>query len=337
MKRFLKKILFTTSPTYRKLENLDRDIKNVRVEIQKQQVEIQKQANIGNKNKKEIIKKIKTEITHLQYSLLYELDDKQGVTDVKRNPMLIVSLTTIPSRIDQVHLVIESIFMQSVKPDMVLLYLDDENFNINEIPYKLLKQQEKGLTICFCGNLYAYKKLIPALQKFPNEIIVTADDDVLYPIDWLERLYSSYQIEPSSIHAHRARQMKFAQNGRLQQYSKWDIIKGDHPSSLKVFPTGVGGVLYFPGCFDDDILNENLIIELCPTADDIWFKAMSLKKGVKCKKASGDVWDRIIELNKSQEKALWHANLLNGQNDEQIKKVFDYYNLYSILNTNSEN
>ena len=32
-----------------------------------------------------------------------------------------------------------------------------------------------------------HTKLVPALKAFPNDILVTADDDVFYPVNWFEQ------------------------------------------------------------------------------------------------------------------------------------------------------
>ena len=46
----------------------------------------------------------------------------------------------------------------------------------------------RGLEIRECDNLRSFKKLVPALQTFPNAFIVTADDDLYFAPNWLETL-----------------------------------------------------------------------------------------------------------------------------------------------------
>ena len=92
-------------------------------------------------------------------------------------PKVIVSLTTYGRRVRKVHYTIISLLRQSYKPDMVILWLDNENWNDQNLPNTLLKLKEKGLTIKYCADLKSYKKLIPALMEYPDSIIVTCDDD----------------------------------------------------------------------------------------------------------------------------------------------------------------
>lgn len=80
--------------------------------------------------------------------------------------------------------------------------------------------------------------------------------------------------------------------------------------------------LYPPDCFDSDIGNEELFLELCPLADDVWLYAMSLKRGIERKKIRIDS-PEYIQIKGTQEKALWRENVVHGKNDEQMRAVFE--------------
>lgn len=41
-------------------------------------------------------------------------------------------------------------------------------------------------------DIRSYTKLIPSLEKFPNDVIAVCDDDVFYLKDWLKNLYNAY-------------------------------------------------------------------------------------------------------------------------------------------------
>ncbi len=116
----------------------------------------------------------------------------------------------------------------------------------------------------------------------------------------------------------------------LIPYKKWKISSRAHHYSFLNFATGVGGILYPPRCLDEEVLNEKAFMTLCPSADDIWFKAMALKKGTKC--STLNVHNPVyIENSKLQSIALYNVNVHKDKNDEQLKKVFDRYNLYHLL------
>ena len=85
------------------------------------------------------------------------------------------------------RLAVESIFSQTLKPNNVVLYLSEKEFSTRPLPLTLMRQQERGLEVRFVDDLGPHTKLIPALKDFPEAIIVTIDDDYMYPFDLLER------------------------------------------------------------------------------------------------------------------------------------------------------
>ena len=237
---------------------------------------------------------------------------------------LIVSLTSYPARINLVNQTIMTILNQTVQAEKVILWLAGEQFPNKEkdLPQQLLDLTEKGLTIEWCEDIKSYKKLIPTLKKYPNSIIVTADDDVLYKNNWLEQLYGAYIKEPDYIHCHRAHYVAFAGN-EILPYKKWKQNIPKFKPSFNNFFTGSGGVLYPPNCFYGDVLKSELFTKLCPDADDIWFWAMCVLNDKKINIVSGAQPLKLVD--GTQEEALWYSNLNEGQNDVQLKKVVEHY------------
>jgi hypothetical protein len=253
-----------------------------------------------------------------------------GITRVKRNPPVIVSLTTIPERMHKVHLCIESLLRQSCKPDYLMLWVSIPE---DKIPEKLARLQKRGLQIRFCKDIGPYTKIIYTLKENPQSIIVTADDDYFYPRNWLKQLYDAYQKEPQYIHCHRAHLMIQQPDGRLKKYNDWHFLSpGIQRPLLLLFPTGVGGVLYPPHSLSKEVFNEEIFMGLSPYHDDAWLKAMSLLKGTQCKKVS-PFFSNYIQIRGMRKKSLKKINLANGgeKGDEQIQAVFEYYNLYTII------
>lgn len=258
------------------------------------------------------------------FTILSATNEKVGVTEIKRNQQLTVSLTTYGKRIHTVYLTIESILAQSLKADKIILWLAEDEFTYNTIPETLKKQEARGLTIKFCKDLRSYKKLIPTLKSYPNDLIITLDDDIIFPIDHIDRLYKAYIKEPNVIHCHRAHNMQYDANNRLLPYSKWvNDYKSEVPSA-DIFPTGGAGALYFPGCFHPDILNEALFSELCPHADDVWFKFMSYRLGIECQVVKySKPWLDYVIIPESTETTLWSVNIV--ENDKQINALLNHF------------
>ncbi|MEZ9368103.1 glycosyl transferase [Shewanella sp. 10N.286.51.B2] len=256
---------------------------------------------------------------------------KSGIND---ETGVIVSLTTYDKRIHDVHLVIESIGMQTVKPDKIVLWLDENEFSLETIPLILHKQIERGLEVCFCPNYRSYKKLIPTLQKYPGKNIITIDDDVLYPYDLIEGLVREHKLYPDCIISYMVHSIILDNTGKVKSYADWmHDFKDNAPSYLHV-PIGVGGVFYPSGLLSDECLNVKEFTKLAPAADDIWFKAMSLINNVKCKRVndSRTFNERFLSCQHSQDIALSITNVNALGNDGQIKAVFEKYNVTKMLN-----
>ncbi|GAM10577.1 hypothetical protein OR1_02866 [Geobacter sp. OR-1] len=257
----------------------------------------------------------------------------------KRAQEVIVSLTAIPSRFHKLHLVIETILSQTVKPDRVVLWLShvDRHGNriiddVNQLPDILQRQIKRGLEIRFCEDLRSYRKLIPALQAFTNEVLVTADDDTLYPKFWLEKLYYAHLVNPQDVICYRGSRISFDSNGHLLPYLQWpEFIERDTPS-FALFPTGGEGALYPQGVFNETVMDKDVFMDICLTADDVWFKAMSLYNGIKSRKITEKHQDFArIDGTQAKDDTLHFINNVMGQNDVQIKAVFERYNLVSKL------
>ena len=203
-----------------------------------------------------------------------------GITKEKRNPKIIVSLTSFPARINFVHITIASLLNQTVKPDEVILWLAEEEFERKELdlPENLLKMREYGLTIMWCKNLRSYKKLIPALIEFPDDNIVTVDDDAYYDRKMLEHLYKAYLEQPQYIHCHRCTKMYY-ENSKIKA-----LIGGKKYYKKPCFANklvGLGGVFYPAHSLYKDVINVDLFLNLAPTNDDIWFWLMAVLNDVK--------------------------------------------------------
>lgn len=251
------------------------------------------------------------------------------------NLNIIASLTSYGRRVQTAHLAIKTIMNQTKKADKIILWLADSEFTIDSIPRSLQNLQDEGLGIKFCKDIKSYKKLIPALTEYPNDIIITFDDDIYYKNNVIEILYDSYLKERNVIHCIRGHRIKFLPDGKVDLYNNWDMCIDSSEVSFDIFPTGAGGILYPPNSLYEDVVRDDIFMKLAPNGDDIWFKAMSLKKCVKAKVVAHEEFGYSKSLNyieNTQADALWlqNKNEDNG-NDQQIKNIFFKYKLFEML------
>lgn len=267
-----------------------------------------------------------------------------GINSSQRDERIIVSLTSFPERIWDIHYCIYSILNQTLKPDEVILWLAYDQFPNKEkdLPDDLLKLKKNGLTIKWCEDIKSYKKLIPALREYHDDYIVTADDDIFYHENWLRNMWETYKKNPNTIIASRARLIKFNSKYSVKKYEHWKLIDEFKSPSYLNFPTGAGGTLYFPNSLSDMVFDENLFKELCPSADDVWFWVMSVLNNTKIT-CINEPLKHLTYINIGREVGvtssitLWSFNKQGG-NNKQIMNIFNYFNpeIFDIINESRE-
>lgn len=263
-----------------------------------------------------------------------EINRFNSLGTLKRDssPRLIVSLTSFPERMYDIHYTLYSLLNQSLKPDTVILWLAEEQFPDRErdIPADVLRLRNNGLVIKWCEDLRSYKKLVPALKEFPDDIIITADDDIYYPQQWLELLYTAYLKNPRAVHCHRGHQLRFDDNGKILPYKKWKHrIRSGAPAFIN-FSTGAGGALYPPHSLYKDVTEKKLFQKLAPHADDIWFWAMAVMNNTPVNVVDKNLRSLIYinperEMRMTDEFTLAMVNCAEGRNDAQLQAVIEHY------------
>lgn len=249
---------------------------------------------------------------------------------------LIVSLTSYGKRIHTIHRVIESTFQQTCKANRVILYLSNEEYKCaEELPLVLQFQMSRGLEVRFVHDLRSYKKLIPALTEFPDATIITVDDDVYYPMNMIERLVNAHHAHPGAICSLVNRRLLLNPDGTVGNYNDFpfETVCPEDVVSPLIIPEGFGGVLYPPHSLPGEVFHEELFMQLAPSADDLWFKAMSLIAHTPVVKVHShfDFLDDFIIEEDVQDTGLKNLNLDQNANNRQLKVLFDYYNLYQYL------
>ena len=269
------------------------------------------------------------------YTQLALHSEDLGVSSEEYVPdrQVIVSLTSHGNRIYDSYMAIESIMQGTVKPNRILLWLPDDK---KVSSCYLDHQVKRGLEIRYVKDLGPHTKLIPALKAFPEDIIITIDDDIFYKPDMVETLLRAFKEDSFAILANRVAVITKDKRGKVESYLKWlhyNYPKGDIKRNVII---GVEGCLYPPYTLSQEVFNEDALRELCPTADDIWFTAMAMLKGtrivhVDCRYDKGFAGG--VANIRMQSTGLVHLNEnpKECRNDIQIRAVFSKYNLYSLI------
>ena len=224
----------------------------------------------------------------IKQSSVFDLDQKWAKNKDKAN--IIISLTTIPERINHLELTIKSLLFQSRPPKKIWINLPYRSFRNNEeyvIPNWLL--QVSAIQIVRVDKDFGPStKFIPALEKSePDQNILVVDDDNLYPSRYIEEF----------------EQMERNHKDVILAASGWRVPKDliDRPTTLKsnifkIPPTpipatrvknfyqvdiiqGYSAYLIKPRFFDlDELKNFSSAPKQVRFVDDVWISAHSRVK-----------------------------------------------------------
>jgi len=230
---------------------------------------------------------------------------------------------------DAVPAMVQTLLTQVPAPDLVVLYLAESQFPGKKLPASttdLMAKEKKFEVRWVPKDTRAHKKLTPALIDFPDDIIITADDDVLYPADWLARLMTAHKKYPNAVIGHHVYRMRpdkpYRKWRKIQNHWRRRVLFGR--PSFKNFATGCGGILYPPHALYKDVLKEELFMDLAPTADDVWFWAMAVLNGTKIAIVSNPI-KHLEEQENTQDCALWADNAVDDRNNKFLAAIMERY------------
>lgn len=244
--------------------------------------------------------------------------------DQKKEIPIVISLTSIPSRLGTLHIVIRSLFDQSVRPKKIILWLNESMKG--EIPSKLTTLECETFEIRFTSLKCSHKKLIHSIPLFPDFPIITCDDDFIYYRTWLESLYLEHLDKPNTVLANHVRTISHDTNGRVLAYKEWIYDPQRDKDSKLLLAIGGKGVLYPPSALDYRYTDKDLFLKLTPKADDLWFKAMELLKGTPVRLSERTV-PEPIPIAGSQKISLKKENIAGNKNKKQWEALEDYFSL----------
>lgn len=112
--------------------------------------------------------------------------------------MIVVTLTSWTKRINNVKRVVESIMDNTVQPDRVYLNLSSTEFKGIPLPKDLVDyfKSDNRLIINWVPgpNTKSMKKIFPILKYLDDgDIIIDADDDILFPKDLIESRLKDFE------------------------------------------------------------------------------------------------------------------------------------------------
>jgi hypothetical protein len=243
---------------------------------------------------------------------------------VSRTPVTadgpVVSLTTHGSRLRTVFLAIESIAAGACRPSRLILWLNEASV-LDCLPSTLRRLKARGLEVRLCLNYGPHTKYYPYIDEEAsfNVPLVTADDDVLYPRFWLQRLQQAFQNEPNVINCYFAREVALSESG-IAGFAEWKECHSTQPR-FRQHALGFSGVIYPPRFLVSLKEKGTGFLDCCPRADDLWLHVQAVRSGFRTRQISRRVF-RFVAIPGKKDTALWIQNGQGGGNNDQVLKTY---------------
>ncbi len=231
-----------------------------------------------------------------------------------------VSLTTFGRRIPTAFASIESIGLGKVRPSRLVLWLDSAA-DLEQLDPRLQRLVGRGLEIRLSANYGPHTKYYPYVcdHLAADTALATADDDIIYPPNWLSLLQAAHRRAPNMVHCHRAHLITF-RGSELASYTDWESPKTD-VAGARIFATGVSGVIYPAKLLQLLRDRGDEFTKKCPRADDVWLHYMAVENsiGVRQIRPRGRHYPVVV---RSQVEKLQNENVAAQGNDRQILATY---------------
>ena len=211
----------------------------------------------------------------IQY-LIAKMENYNGLnTTTNRENKLIISISSSYENFNTLPITIYSLLNQKLKPDKIILWLDISTENLRDLPYDITQFIKNGLEIKFIKDIGIYNKTYYPLQQYPESIVVTANESIYYPKNWLKNLYLSYITHPQDIHIVNGFKIIFDKKRHKEfSFSKSNINRDS--SGYDIFPESLSGILYPPNCFSKEFFRSDIFLKKALNIDDSWIWTMAL-------------------------------------------------------------
>ena len=254
---------------------------------------------------------------------------------------VIISMATIPSRMKRLEENIPSVLKQKYPFDLFMINVLD---NLSEEEYEFydkFKKLDNRIVINKVEQKWrSCNKLIPALKLFPDDIIITIDDDIYYPEDCIGALMQQWVKTPKCIIAHEINPLLLEQEETYINYLNGLDVKLMQKEWGKYL---TGCCLFPPHTFDGtEIFDFDKMMEYTQgTHDELWFWINSTLNGVMCVGLNyvRSFGPEVLTAWEEDEFKLSDTNTDKDKQKEYMDKINEVYGerlLEIILGTNAE-
>jgi len=237
----------------------------------------------------------------------YMLKEKVQISGLRPIERIVVSFSTIPSRVKYVPDVVKRLETQTIKPDAIYACIPHYSKRMKREYH--VDFDARGFEVVRCEDYGPATKLLGCIDKEndPNTMIITIDDDQEYRPDMIERLVAHANVYPNCAIAYRTLSQELSGTVCHPFYNV------SNPNAYYV--EGFGGVLYRRSFITpqmNEYFKKNLSKE-CFLSDDLVISTWLEINGIPRMKLCGsDSRDTIEDINAH-----------NPLNEESRKEVYN--------------
>ena len=190
----------------------------------------------------------------------------------------IISLTSYGKRLLYIHRVCIDMIKQPIKKIVLTVYKDDLRYLVSNGEMMQLIQKGYVEVILSHFNLKNHLKYYVTMNQYPNDIIITIDDDRIYPKDFVDILMSSHRKMPECVISNCC--VFFDPHKEIIHFRYTDRVF-DTNSHKDAMAEGFAGILYPPNFgknlqkYYPLIKSDNAILK----NDDIFLHYYELNEG----------------------------------------------------------
>ncbi len=185
---------------------------------------------------------------------------------VARPERVVVTLTTVPDRAGYLAPALRSLVDQTWPADRIVLAWP--GFSIRGgAPYPAPPELPPGVEILPCEDQGPATKYLPALLAEPDALLVIADDDVIYPEDFIETLVRAHRVDPRAVIGWRGWKLRDGVDPRELDHVFATAV--DAPRDVDIL-LGTWGYLMPPGSCGDAVHDFGGWPPEARWNDDIW-------------------------------------------------------------------
>ena len=149
--------------------------------------------------------------------------------------MIYISISTIPSRIQNLNKSVQSLLKQTRKPDKIFINIPYKYRRFSEIikDNQIPKFDSSIIEVTRCEDCGPGTKLLGSLNKFKkNSLVILADDDHIYEDYMIEKFFYFYSRAPNNAYSFYVHPLG---NFGIGQGADGFAINTNHLTGIKIF------------------------------------------------------------------------------------------------------